>query len=304
MSISFSGIGHGMLYCPTLYILSQYFERFRPIATALASCGSCVGGIAFPMITRALLRLFGLSGTLLILGSILLHQSLVMVLFTPLDEYTRVNTGHKSSSSSYSTEETKELVSKLNRKSEHSDSQPIINTLNTAAGVDSVIVNDDSLPTGSEGTEESRHCLYKVYKPRREKLYELQNAHSLRGVFGDLSKDEGDFKAVPDGPPVLRIDLLNRLVSSHSSLHPLPTKLQHYSRSHEFVCNLLGSNRKLSQIHSSMPLLFPDVNFPQKSCDEQQQHEEPDGSRYGDMVTSTAIKIDPLSDSTTKTVLR
>ena len=73
-----------MLYCPTVLILSQYFDRHRSIATAVATCGAGAGGIAFPYIPRFLLNVFGLDGALLLLAALIFNQSIFYALFQPI----------------------------------------------------------------------------------------------------------------------------------------------------------------------------------------------------------------------------
>lgn len=45
-----SGIGHGLLFVPTISLIPAYFERHRAFAMALASCGTSTGDILFRII--------------------------------------------------------------------------------------------------------------------------------------------------------------------------------------------------------------------------------------------------------------
>ena len=81
------GLGHALLYCPNLFILSQYFNHRRSITTIIASCGGSVGGVVFPWLTRYLLTEYGLQGGLILLSTALLHQLPFILLFTPPEEY-------------------------------------------------------------------------------------------------------------------------------------------------------------------------------------------------------------------------
>lgn len=49
-----TGLGEGMTYVPVLAVISTHFTTYRPIAIGVASLGSSVGGIIFPIMFRAL----------------------------------------------------------------------------------------------------------------------------------------------------------------------------------------------------------------------------------------------------------
>ncbi|XP_035825403.1 uncharacterized protein LOC101856994 [Aplysia californica] len=81
------GCGHALLYCPVLVILSQYFDKKRPIATVISTCGTSAGGIVFPIITRYLVEEYGLRGALLLLACFSLQQATFVALITPPSDY-------------------------------------------------------------------------------------------------------------------------------------------------------------------------------------------------------------------------
>ncbi|ROV88401.1 hypothetical protein VPNG_10295 [Cytospora leucostoma] len=67
-----TGIGNGLLFCPTLAILPTYFSKNRAMAVGLAASGTTTGGMIIPGIFEALLPRVGLGWTLRVLGLIML----------------------------------------------------------------------------------------------------------------------------------------------------------------------------------------------------------------------------------------
>ncbi|KAL2132162.1 hypothetical protein VTI74DRAFT_4125 [Chaetomium olivicolor] len=51
-----TGLGNGLLFTPTMTVVSTYFGRRRGVALALAACGSTVGGLVVPGMAKALLE--------------------------------------------------------------------------------------------------------------------------------------------------------------------------------------------------------------------------------------------------------
>lgn len=67
-----TGIGNGLLFCPTLAILPTYFNKKRAMAVGLAASGTTTGGMIIPGIVEALLPRVGFGWTLRVLGLIML----------------------------------------------------------------------------------------------------------------------------------------------------------------------------------------------------------------------------------------
>ncbi|KAF4995572.1 hypothetical protein FDECE_12771 [Fusarium decemcellulare] len=49
------GLGNGCLFCPTIAIVSTYFQKRRSLAIGITACGSATGGVLFPGMVRGLL---------------------------------------------------------------------------------------------------------------------------------------------------------------------------------------------------------------------------------------------------------
>ncbi|KAJ5988588.1 hypothetical protein N7481_003798 [Penicillium waksmanii] len=64
------GIGAGLMFAPTIAVLSSYFERHGSFAIALATCGGASGGTVFPALLRELIPRLGLPWSIRIAGFI------------------------------------------------------------------------------------------------------------------------------------------------------------------------------------------------------------------------------------------
>ncbi|XP_067659764.1 monocarboxylate transporter 5-like isoform X1 [Haliotis asinina] len=78
-----SGMGSALLYGPGLVIIGLYFEKRRALAQALSSCGVSLGGMIIPQLVRVLLHEYGLRGTLLICGGLLMEILIFVLLYRP-----------------------------------------------------------------------------------------------------------------------------------------------------------------------------------------------------------------------------
>jgi MFS family permease len=72
-----TGIGNGLLFCPTLALLPTYFTKNRAMAVGLAASGTTTGGMIIPGIFEALLPRVGFGWTLRVLGLIMLVFQLI-----------------------------------------------------------------------------------------------------------------------------------------------------------------------------------------------------------------------------------
>ncbi|KAJ6157276.1 hypothetical protein N7497_006161 [Penicillium chrysogenum] len=75
------GIGSGLMFCPTLALVSTYFVRRRGIALGLVASGSTTGGLVFPAVVMCLLPRIGYQWTMRVLGFISLSTLIPCLLF-------------------------------------------------------------------------------------------------------------------------------------------------------------------------------------------------------------------------------
>lgn len=73
------GLGDGLVFCPTIALLSTYFSRKRTFAISLAACGAPTGGMVFPVIARQLLPKIGFAWTVRIMGFVMLFNVIVIL---------------------------------------------------------------------------------------------------------------------------------------------------------------------------------------------------------------------------------
>lgn len=75
------GLGMGIIFLPSAAILSQYFLRHRALVLGLASAGSPIAGIVFPVIFSNLEPRIGFGWTTRIMAFIILALSVVPIVF-------------------------------------------------------------------------------------------------------------------------------------------------------------------------------------------------------------------------------
>ncbi|GBL66088.1 hypothetical protein AVEN_140724-1, partial [Araneus ventricosus] len=75
------GIGVGIIVPLTHVVLNRSFTKYRAFALGVAYSGSSLGSFVFPPVTNVLLYTYGLDGTFLLLGSIMLNSLVGAILF-------------------------------------------------------------------------------------------------------------------------------------------------------------------------------------------------------------------------------
>jgi MFS family permease len=75
------GLGNGLLFAPTMSVVSTYFQERRALAMGIAACGSMTGGLIFPSMARTLLPSVGFGWTMRAIGFIQLVTLLTALIF-------------------------------------------------------------------------------------------------------------------------------------------------------------------------------------------------------------------------------
>ena len=65
-----TGIGSGIIFCPSMGLVTTYFAKRRGIAIALVTTGNSVGGAIYPVMVRQLLPQIGFAWTVRVIGFI------------------------------------------------------------------------------------------------------------------------------------------------------------------------------------------------------------------------------------------
>ncbi|KAH9409998.1 hypothetical protein TYRP_009747 [Tyrophagus putrescentiae] len=77
------GFGIGLSYMQTPVIIAQYFTRYTATATAISYAGGTVGSFIFPPLIESVIANYGLKGSFLIIGGILLNGLPFAMLLRP-----------------------------------------------------------------------------------------------------------------------------------------------------------------------------------------------------------------------------
>ncbi|ENH74763.1 Riboflavin transporter MCH5 [Fusarium oxysporum f. sp. cubense race 1] len=64
------GLGNGLMSCPMLAVMSQYFTKRRAMAVGITMCGSCTGGLIYSSILRQLISSLGFPWTMRVIALI------------------------------------------------------------------------------------------------------------------------------------------------------------------------------------------------------------------------------------------
>ncbi|XP_015592061.1 monocarboxylate transporter 13 [Cephus cinctus] len=81
------GIGAGLSFPPTVYIVTSYFVKLRGFANGLCISGSAIGTIVLPPFLQYLLDKFGYRGAVLIMGAITLNTLVCGLLYHPVEQH-------------------------------------------------------------------------------------------------------------------------------------------------------------------------------------------------------------------------
>ncbi|EDX05820.1 monocarboxylate transporter 13 isoform X1 [Drosophila simulans] len=81
------GIGAGLSFPPTVYIVTSYFAKLRGLANGLCISGSAFGSIILPPLLRWLLETYGYHGSCLIMGGITLNVFVAALFYEPVEQH-------------------------------------------------------------------------------------------------------------------------------------------------------------------------------------------------------------------------
>ena len=81
----FGGIGFCFIYMPSVIIVGYYFEKWRPLATGIALCGSGVGTFVMGPISKILVEKYEWRGALLIQSGMILLCTLFAMAYRPIE---------------------------------------------------------------------------------------------------------------------------------------------------------------------------------------------------------------------------
>ncbi|MCJ1442327.1 MAG: hypothetical protein MMC23_002821 [Stictis urceolatum] len=76
-----TGLGNGLLFCPTLALMPTYFTKNRSVAIGIAASGSATGGMIFPAVIERLLPRIGFAWTVRVIAFIMLFTQCIAYAF-------------------------------------------------------------------------------------------------------------------------------------------------------------------------------------------------------------------------------
>ncbi len=77
-----TGAGNGLIFCPTISMVSTYFSKKKSLAMGLVASGTATGGLVFPVVVQQLLPKIGFPWTVRIIGFVMVAIMSVTLTFT------------------------------------------------------------------------------------------------------------------------------------------------------------------------------------------------------------------------------
>lgn len=117
-----TGIGGGLSTTPGIVIVSQYFDKHRALANGICVSGTAAGSFVFPMLIEKLVDMYGLHGTVLLLGGGMLHVCVSATLYRAAPAQSSNNGGDRTPATTTTTEHTTLLHDIQEGKTDSKDS--------------------------------------------------------------------------------------------------------------------------------------------------------------------------------------
>ncbi|XP_076341213.1 monocarboxylate transporter 5-like isoform X2 [Tachypleus tridentatus] len=87
--INVLGISCGICYFSGVIMITKYFDKRRTFANGLGLGATALGGILMPLLLEALVFEYGVRGTMLIMGSLMLHGIVGAMLWEPVERHVK-----------------------------------------------------------------------------------------------------------------------------------------------------------------------------------------------------------------------
>ncbi|XP_052090891.1 monocarboxylate transporter 14-like [Mytilus californianus] len=81
-----TGLGFAMVYLPSNVLAGLYFNKHRSLAAGIATSGSGIGAVIFPLLVHSLIQYYGWKGSVFILAGLSLQCIVLSALLFPLAE--------------------------------------------------------------------------------------------------------------------------------------------------------------------------------------------------------------------------
>ncbi|XP_058804067.1 monocarboxylate transporter 13 [Phymastichus coffea] len=83
----FVGIGAGLAFPPTVYIVTSYFVRLRGLANGFCISGSALGSIILPPVMVQMIKSYGVRVTILTMGALTLNVWACALIYEPVEKH-------------------------------------------------------------------------------------------------------------------------------------------------------------------------------------------------------------------------
>ena len=86
IAVSFSGVGFGLMYLPSIVMVGYYFDKKRALATGIAVCGSSTGIFVLAPLASFLVDHYTWRGANIFMAGIILNGIVMGALYRPLPD--------------------------------------------------------------------------------------------------------------------------------------------------------------------------------------------------------------------------
>ncbi|KAH9508959.1 hypothetical protein Btru_048400 [Bulinus truncatus] len=88
--MAFKGISAGTMVMASIALISQYFEKRKSFATAVACSGLALGSMGAPPVIKLFIEVYGTQGAFFLFGALEMNNICMAMLLRPTTRYTRV----------------------------------------------------------------------------------------------------------------------------------------------------------------------------------------------------------------------
>ncbi|XP_012059545.1 PREDICTED: monocarboxylate transporter 9-like [Atta cephalotes] len=179
------GIGAGLSFPPTVYIVTQYFEKLRGMANGLCISGSAIGTIVLPPLLQHLLDRFGYRGAVLIMGAITLNTLVCGLLYHPVEQHMKIvplddGIDNEALTLDESIGEKQESDEKMGEDAKFTDDEPIRKFSDLSHNQHNVVLE----------TTEKTFCKPEKASCKPEKKLDYKTNDTVVGLRYDVIRDE------------------------------------------------------------------------------------------------------------------
>ncbi|GAB6024033.1 hypothetical protein CHUAL_008755 [Chamberlinius hualienensis] len=169
------GIGSGLCLATGLYLISQYFQKRRGVATGISMAASSAGQVAFPYLLQYMLDEYSYRGCILLLGGITMNICVSAALYRPLEDNFKKST-NKSKILDVKSKKRKRTFS---QSTSRGSSQSFLAELNGFADLSTTVLQNKMNNASSERSSRKRKKKGKSKKSNNQHKNSSENSSSF-----------------------------------------------------------------------------------------------------------------------------